>query len=263
MEKRRPKPPFWIFIIFPLGLLLLYFPVIYMVIFSFFEKQGAELVLSFRWYREVFEDNQFQNAAIHSLRLATLTGILSSVLGLVAAIAVGKTQFFGKKILGLFSLISLLLPELVIGLSLLVWFHILGLQLGFSTVLIAHITFTLTFCFYTMSSRMSEIDGSLVEAAADLGAFDGRILRQVLIPLMAPAIASSFVLGFMLSFDDFLITFFVNGVGMDTLPVKLYSTLRTGHSPKVNALASLLIFFTLFSIWISTKYFKLQKYIKG
>jgi spermidine/putrescine transport system permease protein len=263
MEKTRPKPPLIIFLSLPVALLLLYFPVVYMVLFSFIRKQGTEWVWTTQWYLEVFADAQLQEAAWQSLKLAAATGLTSTLLGFVLAVTASKTTFRWNPALNVMSLISLLLPELVIGLSLLIWFHAVGLGLGFFTSLAAHVVFTGSFCFFSIHVRLQEIENHSLEAAADLGAFDLAIVRKVLLPQMTPALMVSFILGFMLSFDDFLITFFVNGVGMDTLPIKLYSALKLGHSPKVNALASLLIFFTVVSIWLSAKYLKLHKFLRA
>jgi spermidine/putrescine transport system permease protein len=263
MEKIRPQPPWLVMLSLPLALLVLYFPVVYMILFSFIVQKGSEYHWTLQWYYEVFADAQLQEAAWQSLKLAFATGLGSTFLGLVLAITVSKTAFKGKAALNVLSLVSLLLPELVIGLTLLIWFHALGLDLGFLTTWLAHVAFTISFCFFSLNVRMQEIANSSLEAAADLGAFDGAILRRILLPQMIPALLVSFILAFMLSFDDFLITFFVNGVGMDTLPIKLYSALKTGHSPKVNALASLLIFFTVVSIWLSSKYLKLHKFLKA
>jgi spermidine/putrescine transport system permease protein len=246
MEKQRPKAPLFAFVILITVLVLLYFPLFYMMIGSVIEKaaDGAAM-LSLRWYREVFADSVMQEALGRSLFIAVGNACISTVLGALASIALLRSNFRFRQSLETLSLISLVMPELVFALSLLSWFFIVRLDLSLVTVMIAHVSFTLSFVIFTVSSRLATLDHSLDEAARDLGASDWVILRKVTLPLLKPALGTAFILCFLMSFDDFLITFFTSGVGSDTLPIKLYASMKLGHTPKLNALSTLMILFSV------------------
>jgi spermidine/putrescine transport system permease protein len=144
--------------------------------------------------------------------------------------------------LGWMSYVSLLTPELVLAISLLSWYALLGLRLSLATVVIAHVSLTLPFVIMVIGARLDGLDPSLDDAARDLGATDWRILTRVTLPLLKPALVTGFLLAFLLSFDDFMVTFYTNGVGLDTLPVKLYGQMKLGLTPKLQALSTLMLF---------------------
>ena len=136
-------------------------------------------------------------------------------------------------------MLSLVFPEIVFALSLLALFFILGFRLGLETVILAHISFALPYVMLTVGARVASLDQLIDDSAYDLGANDWQILTKIHLPLLAPAIVSGFFLSFLISFDDFLITFFVNGIGSDTLPIKLYTSMKSGITPQLNALATI------------------------
>lgn len=244
MEKARPRSPVWARCLLWLSLALLYLPLVYMICGSFFDE-GEGLNFTLRWYREIIEDYVLQEALGRSLMIAFCNGVVSTTFGTMAAVALLKSEFLGKKVLQGLSTMSLVMPELVFALSLLSWFFILKFELSFLTVLIAHVTFSLAFVILTVKSRLSSLDISIEDAAKDLGASEWTILFKVTLPLLKPALGTAFILVFLLSFDDFLITFFNSGAGSDTLPIKLYSAMRLGHTPKLNAMATLMIVFSV------------------
>lgn len=245
MEKRRPRAPAWCFALLFIVLILLYFPLFYMMAGSLVEKTTDGLRLTLRWYQDIMADRELQDALVRSLIVAVCNGLLSTILGASAAITIMRSRFRFKRSLQTLSTISLVMPELVFALSLLSWFFILKLQLSLLTVIIAHVSFTLSFTLLVIMSRLSSLDFSIEEAAQDLGASSWVILRKITLPLLSPALGTAFILAFLLSFDDFLITFFTGGVGSDTLPIKLYASMKIGHTPKLNALSTLMILFSI------------------
>lgn len=240
-ESARPKPPCatkWIFII---TLILLYLPIGMMMVNSLINKEG----FTFEWYQAVFQDDILIESLGRSLIVSISAGVGASIIGTLGAIALARTQSRLKKALDFFSTVSLILPELVFALSLLSWFFILKFDLSLMTVIFAHITFTISFVMLTVGARLTSMDISIEDAARDLGANDFTVLVKILIPLLKPAILTGFILSFLISFDDFLITFYTNGLGQDTLPIKLYSAMKLGLSPKLSALSTIMFLFTV------------------
>lgn len=258
MERLRPKPPWVCVAILVAVLFLLYLPMLYLVGGSFIDQTTGTLALTFRWYQEVFADQSLLEALARSLVLAVVSSLISTSLGTMASLALFRHGFKGRRLLEGLSMLSLVMPELVFALSLLSWFFILKFELSLLTVVIAHVTFTISFVILTIKARLASMDESLNDAARDLGASEWVILFKVTLPLLRPALLTSFLLCFLLSFDDFLITFFASGVGSDTLPIKLYTSMKMGHSPKLNALSSLMIFIsiTLILLVVRSKSFR-------
>lgn len=248
MEKLRPRAPRMAFVILGIVIALLYFPLAYLMMGSFIEKTDVGSVFTFRWYEEILSDVVLLEALQRSLVIAIGNAVLATTLGATAAIALLRSKFRARKFLEALSMVSLMMPELVFALSLLAWFFILKMELSLLTVVIAHVSFTLSFVILTVSSRLTAMDFSLDEAARDLGASDWTVLWKVTLPILKPALGTAFIMSFLLSFDDFLITFFTSGVGSDTLPIKLYGAMRIGHSPKLNALSTLMILFSVLLI---------------
>jgi spermidine/putrescine transport system permease protein len=239
-ERRRPSAPGAAYALLWLVLVLLFLPIAVMLIGSVRDAGAWTL----KWYQQVFADAALMEALANSLGVALGASLLSTVLGAAAAMGLHRAKTSWRWTVEGLSVISLIFPEIVFALSLLSWFFVLGLQLGLMTVLIAHVSFSLSYVMMTVSARLASMDTSLEDAARDLGASEWGVVRTVLLPLLKPAIFGGFVLSFLLSFDDFLITYFVNGVGQDTLPIKLYAAMRMGVSPKLHALSSLMFLFT-------------------
>lgn len=240
-ERTRPQPPFLIRSFLPMVFIALYVPLAVMVIGSFVESSDAGVVLSLRWYAEVFQDPALWESLQRSLLVAFFSAFTSTVIGFLGALALDKWIFPGRWPLRVLSVLSLMLPELVLALSLLSWFAMIGLQLSLVTVIVAHTTLTMPFVILVIGARLKGLEPSYDDAARDLGATEWQVLSKVTLPLLAPAVMTAFILAFLLSFDDFLITFYTNGAGSDTLPVRLYSLMKTGLTPKVQALSSLML----------------------
>ena len=253
-EKSRPTPPLFSKIILILMVIVLFLPLTMMIISSFLSStENGLLHLTTQYFQEVFQDQNLVDALLNSLSVALLSSSLAVLLGTFAALALQKSQFIGKKLLAISSVLSLVFPEIVFALSLLSLFFITQIQLSLLTVIIAHISFCLPYVILTVGARAAGLESSLDDAAVDLGANEWIIIKKIYLPILKPAIMSAFFLCFLLSFDDFLITYFVNGVGSDTLPIKLYTSMKTGITPKLNALATLMFFITAIALFLASK----------
>ena len=240
LERSRPRAPLTARLLLWAILGCLYLPLFTMLWGAWFEPMGDEKLLTLRWFREVYADTAIGEALARSLFVAFAASLLATAIGTAAAIGLERTRFRGKLFFRALSLGSLALPELLFALALLSWFVALRIELSLFTVVAAHVTFCLAYVILTVSSRLALIEPALADAARDLGASEWGIVRRIFLPLLAPGMLAAFLLCFLLSFDDFLITFYTTGPGLDTLPIKLYTTMRLGLSPKLNALASLM-----------------------
>lgn len=254
MDKRRTS-----FFFFTVSMLFFYLPLVILVIFSFNEGRSSVWQgFSLKWYKELFTNSD--NIWI-SFKYSIIIGILSSfsatILGTLGAIGIKWYNFQFKKYLNIITFLPLVIPDIILGVSLLILFSTIKLELGLTTIFIAHTTFSVPFVLFIVLSRLNELDYSIIEAAYDLGATDFQILRKVIFPMLIPAIISGFLIALTLSFDDFITSFFVAGPGSTTLPLRIYSMIRKGVSPVINALSVLLIILSI-SLTLSTK--SLQKY---
>lgn len=242
LERVRPAPPLLARLILRGTLIVLFLPLIALLVFSLIVRGSeGEISFSLSWYQAAIEDKVLWPAVLRSLIVATTASTLSTLLGLFAALMLGKWKIRGRALLTVVSSLSLTLPELVLALSLLSWFALIGLELSLMTVIIAHITMTLPFSTLVVSARLQALENQFDDAARDLGATETQIFTRVLFPLLKPALLNSFLLCFLLSFDDFLITFFNSGAGSDTLPVTLYASMKSGLSPKLHALSVMIL----------------------
>ena len=253
LDKRKTS-----FIIFILAMVFFYLPLIVLIIYSFNDGKGMIWNgFSLRWYKELFKhSNNIWKAFYYSIFIALISAFVSTVIGTLGAIALKWFDFRGKKYLKNLSVLPLVVPDIIIGVSLLIMFATLKFKLGITTIFIAHTTFNIPYVLFIVLSRLDEFDYSIVEAAYDLGATNRQTLTKVIIPMLLPAIISAFLMALTLSFDDFVITFFVSGPGSSTLPLRIYSMIRLGVSPVVNALSVILIVISIL-LTLSTK--KLQK----
>lgn len=244
-ERLRPQAPKLAKAVFWLILVLLYLPIFVMLLGSVSDFKNDHWDLTVRWFIEVINDESLMGALKNSLTVGLTSSVISTFCGTAAAVGLYRSSSRFHWVMEGLSMVSLIFPEIVFALSLLSWFFILKLELGLQTVVIAHVSFSLSYVLMTVNSRLVTLDPSLEDAARDLGASEWMILKTVILPLLRPAIIGGFILSFLLSFDDFLITYFVNGVGQDTLPVKLYTAMKMGVTPKLNALSSVMFLMTL------------------
>jgi putrescine transport system permease protein len=227
-----------------LGLAFLYLPIAILVIYSF---NASRLVTvwggwSTRWYAELLADGAMLESAGVSLRLAALSASAATVLGTFAAIALTRAgRFRGRTLFTGMVYAPLVMPEVITGLSLLLLFVALDLDRGFWTVTIAHTTLTMCFVAVVVQSRLVTFDRSLEEAAIDLGCPPGRTFLTITLPLISPAVASGWMLAFTLSLDDLVVASFTTGPGATTLPMRIYSQVRLGVKPEINAVCTIMI----------------------
>src|SRR5450631_1017548 len=227
-----------------LGLAFLYLPIAILVIYSF---NASRLVTvwggwSLHWYGEFFRDGAMLEAASMSFRVAATSATLSTLLGTLAAIALSRGErFAGRTLFSGMLYAPLVMPEVITGLSLLLLFVGLDAARGFWTVTIAHTTLTLCFVAVVVQSRLGSLDSTLEEAAMDLGCDPARAFVAVTLPLILPAVAAGWMLAFTLSLDDLVIASFTTGPGSATLPIRIYSEVRLGVKPEINAICTLVI----------------------
>jgi len=243
-----------------LGFLFLYLPIVLLVVFSFNESRLSTTWSGFslKWYEALMNDDSMLKAAWVSLKIAFTSATAAVVLGTLAALVMTRFNFFrGKTLFGALITAPLVMPEVVTGLSLLLMFVTIFAPFGVSpkgmlSIWIAHVTFTMAFVTVIISSRLAELDKSLEEAAMDLGANRLKIFFVITLPIIFPALISGWLLAFTLSLDDVVISSFVAGPDATTLPMKIFSTVRMGLNPKINALASIIVAivsFTAVAAW--------------
>ncbi|NWN91920.1 spermidine/putrescine ABC transporter permease PotC [Marinobacter adhaerens] len=233
--------------------LLLYVPILVLVVFSFNDSRTGYNWggFSLRWYESLFSNHAMVQAMWNSLWLALTAATVSTIIGALTALALHRYRFRGKKVLNGMLFVVMMSPEIVLAISLLGLFMLVGLKLGYVSLLLAHVTFCLPFVVITVMARLSGFDERLPEAARDLGASEFTVTRTVLIPVIMPALMAGWLLGFTLSMDDVVVSTFVSGPGYEILPLRIYSMVRVGLKPEVNALGSLLLVFSLVMLMLS------------
>ena len=233
--------------------LFLYLPIFILILYSFNASKYSVSWSGFtwQWYEKVLENDALLEAAFNSILIATLSSFAATFLGTLGAVALFRYQFKGKDFLKSLVYILILSPEIVMGIALLILFVSIGLSLGFFSLLIAHITFCLPFVVVTVLSRLSGFDRSIIEAASDLGANDWQTFWKIILPSIMPAVIAAFLLSFTLSLDDVIISFFVSGVEFEILPIKIFSMVRLGVKPEINALCAVMFLFTIIMVGLS------------
>jgi spermidine/putrescine transport system permease protein len=236
---------FWIVITF------LFAPLFVLILYSFnASRSGVWSGFSLAWYKKLFlESPDLWKAFQNSLVIALGSALTATVLGTLAAVGTARYSFKLKTYVATMSFIPMILPEIVVGVSLLVFFAGIKLNLGIISVWIAHTTFNIPFVYLLVSARLDESDPTVIEAARDLGASEIQTLFRVVIPMALPGVASAFLTAVTLSLEDFVITFFVSGPGATTLPLYIYSMIRFGVSPVVNALSAVMVAGTVLLVY--------------
>jgi spermidine/putrescine transport system permease protein len=227
--------------------LFLYAPIAMLVVFSFNTARQTAMWDGFTldWYRKLLSNDVLLRSVRNSLFVAGITTVVATVLGTLAALALGRYDFRGKRGTRALLYLPVIIPEVVLGAALLTFFGVAGMRLSLWTVVIAHVVFSISYVAIVVRARLSGLDPSLEEAARDLGAGPFETFRRVTLPLLLPGIAASALLVFTLSIDDYVVTSFVAGVGSTTLPLHIYSMLKVGVTPEVNAVSTLLLAVTV------------------
>lgn len=246
---KRWLPRAYLFLVYA----LLYLPILVLVVYSFNDSRTAYRWggWSLRWYEALFSNHAMVQAMWNSLWLALAAATVSTLIGALTAMALQRYRFRAKKALRGMLFVVMMSPEIVLAISLLALFLLVGLQLGFISLLLAHVTFCLPFVVITVAARLNGLDQRLLEAARDLGAGEFTTVRTILVPVMMPALLAGWLLGFTLSLDDVVVSTFVSGPSYEILPLRIYSMVRVGLKPEVNALGSLLLVFSLIMLVIS------------
>ena len=225
----------------------LYIPIIILVTNSFNEdRYGLSWKgFSWNWYERLFNNDTLIQAAFHSVTIAFFAATLATIVGGLTAIALYRYRFRGKQAVSGMLFIVMMSPDIVMAVSLLALFMVVGISLGFWSLLLAHVTFCLPYVTVTIFSRLNGFDARMLEAAKDLGASEVTILRKIILPLALPAVVSGWLLSFTISLDDVVVSSFVSGVSYEILPLRIFSLVKTGVTPEVNALATILIVLSL------------------
>lgn len=241
-------------------LFLLFLPIFILVFFSFNESKLNVIFtgFTFDWYAKLFENPDLLDAFKNTMLIAVLSTTISTVLGVLGAVGLKKFNFRGKAFIDKLIYIPIVIPEIVLGIALLSVFTLARLELGFWTVLLAHISFSVPFVITSVRSTLYALPKHVESAAADLGASRWQIFWHITLPLIRPGIVSGALLAFTLSLDDVVISYFAAGPGTNTLPLYIYSNIKTGISPDVNALTTLMLIFTIIILTLSA-HFQSQK----
>ena len=239
--------------ILTIGFAFLYIPILILVIYSFNDSKLVTVWggFSLKWYGEMWRNDGLMSAAWVTLRVGLLSATLGTVLGTLTALALVRYgRFPGRLLFSGMVYAPLVMPDVITGLSLLLFFVAVNLDRGIVTVILAHITFSMCYVAVVVQSRLLSFDRSIEEAAMDLGATPARTFLQVTLPVIAPAVVSGWMLAFTLSLDDLVISSFASGPGATTLPMKIYSQVRLGVTPEINAVSTILV--TIVTIGVIT-----------
>ena len=236
-----------------LGLLMMYLPIVIVMVYSFNQSKISSVWdgFSLKWYAELFKDRAFGSALVNSLILGGLSSLFAAVIGTMGAIGTARASLRGKGIMAYIATLPMLTPEIILGMIFLAYFSLIGLPFGMTTLVISHTAFSIPYVFMQVRARLAGLDPSFEEAARDLGAGRARSFFDITLPLIFPGIVSGMLLSFAMSMDDVIVSVFVTGVKVNTLPVVIYTQLKTGVTPKVNALCTLMFFATLILVLLS------------
>ena len=244
-----------------LGFAFLYIPILLLVIFSFNESKLVTVWGGFstKWYAGLLENEQLMDAAWTTLRVALISATIATVLGTLAALVLVRMgRFPGRTLFSGMIFAPLVMPEVITGLSLLLLFVAINFDRGFWTVVLAHATFTMCFAAVVVQARLTDFDQRVEEAAMDLGASPVATFMQITLPIIAPSVISAWLLAFTLSLDDLVIASFATGPGATTLPMKIYSQVRLGVTPEINAISTIMIGFVTIGVLVASYLTKMQ-----
>lgn len=231
--------------------LFLYAPIAVLVFFSFNSSRSTQVWSGFslQWYGELLKDQSVLDAFYNSLIVGATATAISTVIGTLGALALTRHRFRGKAFADSAIYAATIMPEIVVAVSLLAFFVAAGVGLGITTITVAHVAFTISFVIIVVRARLAGMDRSMEEAAQDLGASPVQTFLRVTLPLILPGVMAGALLAFTLSFDDFVTTFFVSGVGSSTLPLKIWSMIKFGVSPVINALSTVVLVATMLLVF--------------
>lgn len=227
--------------------LFLYAPIIILIVYSFNNSKVNAVWMGFttKWYYQLASDGDILTAFKNSLLVAFLSTLISTIIGTLAAVGMYKYKFKGKIVLDGLLYVPIIIPEIVMGISLLVFFSQTKITLGIITLILAHVTFSISYVVVVVRAKLSGFDRNLEDAAMDLYANEFQTFSKITLPIILPGIAAGALMAITLSLDDVIISFFVSGPSYETLPLKIYSMVRVGVTPEINALSTVMIVITL------------------
>lgn len=236
-----------------LAVAFLYAPILFLMLYSFNDGRSISRLdgLSLRWYRAVFANAEIGSAALNSVLLGIIAASLATVMATAAALAMVRMRVRRRVAAHAVLNFPLMVPEIVTAIASLIFFSAVGLGLGFGSLVIAHTTFCIPFAYLPIAARLTSMDAGLEVAAADLYASPLRRFTLIILPLLAPGILSGWLLAFIVSLDDFIISSMLSGPGSTTLPVHIYSMLRLGITPEVNAISTLMVLVSTLVVIVS------------
>jgi spermidine/putrescine transport system permease protein len=226
--------------------MFLYAPIVVLIVFSFnaSKRNATWKNFTFEWYKSLAVDTEMISSFMKSLEIAAAATLLATIIGTMAALALSRYRFRGRDLVSAGIYVPMVIPEVVMGVSILTFFVSLKVTLGLFTLILAHVAFCVSYVTVVVTARLSGFNRSMEEAAADLGATPLQTLWRVTLPLILPGILSGALLAFTLSFDDFVVTFFNSGAGTTTLPIKVYSMLKFGVTPEINCVSTIMMVIT-------------------
>lgn len=247
------------------GVIFLLLPLIILIVFSFNESKNMMQWQGFslKWYASVFHDKGLWLAVKNSMIIAIISTVLTTVLGTMCAMLLGKFRFRGRALFQNLLYVPVILPEIIFGVALLAFFLLIDFPLGLLSIIVAHVTFSFPFVTLIILSKVLNLPASLEEASLDLGAGRWQTFVKVILPYISPGVVSGAMFAFTLSIDDFVVTFFTAGVGASTLPLKIYSLIKFGVTPAINAVSTILIIFTVGALIISDRLQKSERIPKN
>ncbi len=249
MKKKALFPEIYLILI----TVLMYLPILFVMIYSVNLSKISSVWTGFswKWYEALFRDKAVGAALLNSLLLGGISSLAAAVIGTLGAIGTVRTSFKGKGVMEYIATLPMMTPEIVLGMIFLAFFSLLGLPFGMTTLILSHTAFCIPYIFMQVKARLAGMDKSYEEAARDLGAGRVRVFFDITLPMIMPGIVSGMLLSFAMSFDDVVISIFVTGVDVNTLPILIYTQLKTGVTPKVNALCTLMFLATLLIVVLS------------
>lgn len=249
MKKRRFK---FSNLYLALVMLVTYLPLLLVVVFSFNDSKLTVGWKGFtlRWYQALFRDAALMEALGNSILLGVLSCLFAAVIGTLGAIGMARVHFKTKGMMEYMSTIPMIVPEIILAMAFMAFFSTLGLPFGMVTLVISHTAFCIPYVFMMVKARLVGIDKSLEEAARDLGASPARTFWDITLPLIMPAVLSGCILAFAMSFDDVVISLFVTGPTLSTLPIKVYTQLKTGVTPEINALCTVILLVVIIGLFL-------------
>ncbi len=232
---------------------VLYLPIILVIVYSFNESKISSVWggFSLKWYETLFKDKAMFQALLNSIVLALSASVAAAVIGTLGAVGFQKVKMRTKGAVEYLSMLPIMIPEIILGMVFMTFFALLGLPFGMTTLILAHTTFCVPYVYMLVKARLVGMDKSLAEAAKDLGASELRVFVDITLPLLMPAILSGMLLSFAMSLDDVIISVFVTGVNVNTLPIKVYTQIKTGVTPEINALCTLMLGATIVLVILS------------